>query len=98
MDAFLLMGCVCDVENGRLKAFKDEHNLCSKHQKDTTSSPTGSPKTHRTPVADRTRSPKKVPQKPRKNKDNTLRDFRLSTVGDFRLISGADVVRALTFD
>jgi hypothetical protein len=98
MDTFLLMGCVCDSEHGQLKAFKDEHNLCSNDQKNIPSSPNTSPKTHRTPVADRTRSPKKVPQKPRKNKDNTLRDFRLSTVGDFRLINGADIVRALTFD
>ena len=90
MDTFLLMGCVCDSDHGQLKAFKDEHNLCSNDQKDAPSSLNTSPKTHRTPVADRTRIPKKVPQKPRKNKDNTLRDFRL--------INGADIVRALTFD
>ena len=85
MDAFLLMD-LNNPEQGCLKAFKDENILSSKQQK----AATFSPKTFRTPVADRTRFPKKAPQKPRKNKDNTRRDFRL--------ITGADVVRALTFD
>lgn len=80
------MGCVCDIENARLK---DEYNLCSKNNDDSSLAKT-SPKTHRTPVAYWTRILKKVDLKPHKNKYNMLRDFRL--------ITGADVVRALTFD
>lgn len=89
MDAFLLTGCDCDVEQGYLKAFKNESNQCTKNNLTTTSTPKTTHKSYRTPLADRTRSPKKVPPKPRKNKNGRP---------DFRLTTGANVVRALTFD
>lgn len=89
MDALLLMGCDCDVEQGYLKAFKDKCNQCTKDNLTTTSTPRTTHKSYRTPVADRTRSPKKVPPKPRKNKNGRP---------DFRLASGVNAVRALTFD
>lgn len=84
MDAFLLMRCVCDVENGRLKAFDDEHNPCTKDHPTTTSSHTTTHKSYNTPVAFKTRSP----MKPRKTQ---------ATRPPFRP-TGADIVRALTFD
>lgn len=76
-----------NIDNGTLNAFEDDETI-DNIQTGNQSSPRNSPKSYRTPVHDRTRIPKKIPQKPRKNKD-ARPDFRLTT---------SDIVRVLTYD
>lgn len=70
--------CVCGTEHGELKAFKTpcENSLGTHMGVDMSMATYETQKTFRTPIVDRTRTPKKAPTKPRKNKD-VKRDFQI---------------------